>query len=748
MSVVNPASMSSEERPVGLRARMDLVFQESVYQGELCWIVKDPVGMKYFRLKAPEFLVLSELKNNCSYQELKRLLERKFPEKITRLEAVQQLVISLHRNGLLISESIGQAKPLRKKRNKEIKQKAIGLLSSLISLKLPGFDPERLLTFIYPKLSWFFSPWFTAFVFAICLTASALVVGNLNEFYSRLPDFQSFFAFDNVLFMGAILIFTKTIHEFGHGLMCKHYGGECHEMGFMLLVLTPAMYCNTSDSWILPNRWHRMAIGAAGMYVEVFMAAICTFVWWFTNPGWIHYLALNIMFLSSVSTILFNANPLLRYDGYYILSDFLEIPNLAQKSKQALLSKLRVLCLGMKPINSRLLPSRHQVSFAIYSVASFVYRWAVMLMIFWFLAEVFEPWGLAVVGYLLTGISLIGMIVVPLFKLGKFFLYPGRLREVKKIRFLFTLACVAALAWFICYFPFPQFVYGSCVVRPLDPQMVFVREPGVLVSQDVAAGEKVVKGQVLAKLENREFDLELAEMEGELSRLQHELSGLKLNRNLYLDSESLIVQKSVELEELKKQLDIKHADTERLILRAKRSGVVMPSENVSKTYLPETELGRWTGSPLDPKNKFAFLDQNTLYCVVGDESKFETIIVVDQSDVKLIESSQQAQLVLEQYRDRVLNCSVSYVSRNELSDVARELSQTNGGPIAVKPSPMGGEKPVLKLYEVHAVISTDEVRDKQIVLASGYYGVAKIRVGQASLGHRALRYLRNLINFR
>ena len=87
MSVVNPASMSSEERPVGLRARMDLVFQESVYQGELCWIVKDPVGMKYFRLMPPEFLVLSELKKNCNYQELKRLLERKFPEKITRLEA-------------------------------------------------------------------------------------------------------------------------------------------------------------------------------------------------------------------------------------------------------------------------------------------------------------------------------------------------------------------------------------------------------------------------------------------------------------------------------------------------------------------------------------------------------------------------------------------------------------------------------------------------------------------------------------
>ena len=234
--------------------------------------------------------------------------------------------------------------------------------------------------------------------------------------------------------MGVILIFTKTIHEFGHGLMCKHFGGECHEIGFMLLVLTPAMFCNTSDSWVLPNRWHRIAIGAAGMYVEIFMAAICTFIWWFTMPGWIHYLALNIMFLSSVSTIVFNLNPLLRYDGYYMLSDFLEIPNLAQKSKLSLTSKLRVWCLGMKPVNERLLPERHQVMFAVYSVASFVYRWFVMIVIFWFLAKVFEPYGLAVIGYALVGISLIGMVVVPMFKLAKFFLVSWEVTRGEKIQ--------------------------------------------------------------------------------------------------------------------------------------------------------------------------------------------------------------------------------------------------------------------------------------------------------------------------
>ncbi len=156
MSIVNPASLSAEERPVEMRTRSDLVVTTSVYQGEHCWIVKDPLAMKYFRLREPEYLVFEQLKGSVSYSQLKQLLDRKFPESVTRLETVQQLVVSLHRNGLLASPAVGQAYPLKKQRNKELKQKAIGLLSSLVSLKFPGIDPERFLSFLYPKVRWFF----------------------------------------------------------------------------------------------------------------------------------------------------------------------------------------------------------------------------------------------------------------------------------------------------------------------------------------------------------------------------------------------------------------------------------------------------------------------------------------------------------------------------------------------------------------------------------------------------------------
>ena len=746
MSVVDPTTLSAEERPIGMLTRADLVVQESIYQGEKCWIVKDPLAMKYFRLLAPEHQVLKALREPCSYHELKKQLDRDFPEKITRLESLQHLVVSLHRNGLLKSGSGGQAKPLRKRRNKEIKQKSMQLLSSIVSLRLPGFDPEFLLTAMYRRIGWMFSTWFTCIVWLTVLAATCLVVGNLDEFFAKLPDFQSFFAFDNILFLGGLLIFTKTIHEFGHGLMCHHYGGECHEIGFMLLVMTPAMYCDTSDSWIMPNRWHRMAIGAAGMYVEVFMAAICTFIWWFTNPGWLHYLALNIMFLSSASTILFNANPLLRYDGYYILSDFLEIPNLSQKSKQSLISTLRVWGLGMKPVSSRMLPQRGLPLFAIYSVSSFVYRWVIMLFIFWFITEIFEPWGLGSVGYIMAAFSVFGMVIVPMFKMVKFFLYPGRLREVKRSNFLLS-ACLLALAIGVfCFFPFKQHVFGNCRVRPAGAQTVFTQEPGSLAEVKVQPGEKVQKGQVLAVLENPEFDLELSSLKGDLARLEQDLIGYELNRSVHIDSERLITETQLAIESTKEQIVLKKLQAAPLIVKAPCTGVVISAPNLPQRARAGMELASWSGRPLDSKNIGALFEPNTVLCMIAKEEKYEATIVLNQTDIELVQKGQATRFCLDQFRDQPFTGEVTLYSLDELEVVPRELSQTNGGPLAVKPTATG-EKPLLKSFEATANIDTTSLAES-IRLGDGFIGSAKINVGTASLGEMSVRYLRNLINFR
>ena len=270
----------------------------------------------------------------------------------------------------------------------------------------------------------------------LAISALTLVAVEFDVFRAKLPEFRNFFSIHNAFLLAVVLGVTKILHEFGHGLSCKHFGGECHEMGIMILVLTPCLYCNVSDSWMLPSKWQRAAIGAAGIYVEVLLASICTFLWWFSEPGLFHNLCLNVMFVCSVSTIIFNANPLLRYDGYYILADLTEIPNLRQKATTILSHKLGEWCLGLEPQEDPFLPQRNQLFFALYSVAAAAYRWVVVMSICWFLYKLFESYHLKLVGQLVVAGSLWGLLVMPLYQAGKFFYVPGRIRSSEETAIL------------------------------------------------------------------------------------------------------------------------------------------------------------------------------------------------------------------------------------------------------------------------------------------------------------------------
>ena len=746
MATVNQTSnTSSDRRPIALRLRPDLVIRVSNYQGEDSWVVKDPIALKYYQLRGPEYFASQMLDGATSAVEIREALESEFPELKITTETVHLLVNSLHKNGLLVSDLPGQAEPLKKRRNKELKQKATQLLMSVMSMRFPGVDPEPFLNWLYPKVRFLF--WRSTNIVCLMLMVSAavLILSNLNEFYSRLPEFGQFFNVRNILFMGAIMIVTKSIHELGHGLMCKHFGGECHEIGFMLLVLTPAMYCNTSDSWLLPNKWHRIAIGAAGMYVETVIAAVATFVWWYTHPGWLHYLALNTVFLCSVSTIIFNLNPLLRYDGYYMLSDYLEIPNLGQKSKTSMINALRVACLGMKPVQHRSLPKRRRWAFAAYSVSSFVYRWFVMLMIFWFLIQIFEPYGLSVLAHAMIVMSLFGMIVIPMFKLTKFFLYPGRLREVKQIRLLISAALVAAMFWFLFTIPVSRHVTASFVLRPIDADQVFVVEPGKIQKLNKKPGDLVSKGETIAILENDDLDLEAEQLKGSLARENATLATLKLANRDRAGTGRQIAETSVRIAEIEKRLKSQALKRKHLNLVASRDGQLIAPPNIAAPPASQAveRLGRWSGTPLDAENRNAHFDASTLFCIVGDPTRMQATLVVDESDINLVSAGQKVELMFDELPGERFTAEVANVSRDSLRELPRELSITNGGSVAAEPRGDGSESPLLTSYEVAVPLANIDSK-----LLTGFRGSAKIKVSELPLGQQIVRYVRTVINFR
>ncbi len=748
MATLADSLVSSSSRKLPIRKRPDLDARRQRYQGRNYWVVKDPVGLQYYRFEEEEYAILQMLDGESSLDEIADRFEREFPPQTIRTEELQQFIGMLHRSGLVITDAAGQGQQLVKRRAEKTKQERLATLANILSLRFKGVDPERFFNFIYPYIRWFFSVTAMCVCITIGLAALTLILVQFDVFHSRLPDFHSFFKAKNWLWLGLTLCVTKILHEFGHGLSCKHFGGECHEIGIMFLVLTPCLYCNVSDSWMLPNRWHRAAIGAAGMYVELVLASICTFIWWFTSPtSPVSYICLNVMFISSVSTLMFNANPLLRYDGYYILSDVLEIPNLRQKASTILNRKLGAWCLGLEEPEDPFLPQRKQWLFATYTVASAIYRWVVTFSILYFLNRVFQPYGLKVLGQAIALGSIYGLIGQPLWSMYKFFKVPGRLGDVKRARLYATLALIVSAIVGIGLIPFPSHVYAPLEIRArqADADWVYAEVDGILEEVRVHPGQQVKKGDLLARLRNIDTEISIAELTGQKNVFATQLEGLKYASFDDHRAASQIDPISKALRGTEEQLVQRHIDLEKLNLVAPRDGTVLPASIVEKHGDEATRLPTWYGSPFDPENLGARLVTGTVFCQVGDPKKMEAGLVIDQNDVEFVLPGQKVEILLDQTADYVYtNCEIEQVSTEDLKKASPHLSSLHGGPLASKMDGGGVARPMNTIFE--AIVPLPE-EDPHNLLRLGLIGKAKITTAPRTLFSRIYRYAAHTFNF-
>ena len=350
---------------------------------------------------------------------------------------------------------------------------------------------------------------------------------HFETFRSKLPDYHEFFSFKTVVYLWAALGVVKVIHEFGHGLSCKVFGGEVHEMGALFLCLSPALYCNVSDAWTLPNKWHRIVISAAGIYVELIIASAATFVWWNTpSHPFVNNLALSLMVVCSVSTIVFNANPLMRYDGYYVLADWLEIPNLRERSNRFLTNQFLEHCLGVETIPEPYMQLGRRILFVTYAVASYIYRWVVTFSILYFMDSFLKPYKLEVISHFLAFAALVSMVGWPVYRMGKNLHKRGRLPDMKRWRVVTTSVVFTAIILFVCLVPIPiGRIRGQALIQPVpdDSASVFVKYPGILEELKVRAGQQVEEGDELARFSNRERQAELDTARAEADTHANEL---------------------------------------------------------------------------------------------------------------------------------------------------------------------------------------------------------------------------------
>ena len=743
MTTLAESLISSTSRPLTLRMRPDLTARRHRYHGRTFWVVKEPVGLNYFRFHEEEYAILCMLDGRTSLEDIKEQFETQFaPQKITYHDLLQ-FVGTLHRSGLVISEAVGQGHQLRKRRDEKKWREMMGKVANVFALRFRGVDPERFFNVIYPYTGWFFR-WYTVVcVMLMGLAALTLVGVQFDEFSRRLPNFHSFFGPQNWFYLAITMAVVKVLHEFGHGLSCKHFGGECHELGAMMLVFTPALYCNVSDSWLLPNKWHRAAIGAAGMYVELCLASIATFLWWFSTPGLFNHICLSVMFICSVSTVVFNGNPLLRFDGYYILMDILEIPNLRQKSTEITRRFFVWLCLGIEQPENPFLPHKHQWAFGLYTIAAVVYRWIVVFSIIFFLNSVLEPYGLKILGQLMALSGLFGLLVQPIWELGKFFYTPGRMNKMKKERLVATVGVVAAAVAFVLFVPLPFSVKCTFEIQPRNSQQVFSATPGQITLVSAKPGQVVAAGDTILQLDNPDLRLEVVALDGR--RREALLMVDALSKQRFSDP-TAIDQLDVAREALaaaERQHQQKKDELERLTIKAPSAGTIIPPPaRPAKAAAAPGSLRTWIGTPFDEKNIGALITPTDPICIVGNPADVQAVLVVDQAYIDLVKEGQPVRCLLEANTHRAYDSTIESIAAVEVQAVSRGSSTQAGGRLETKADPSGMVKPLSTSYQAAAPLGDSAGR-----LQVGMQGQARIYTGWQPLGSRLYRFMTKTFNF-
>ncbi len=716
-----PAGQAAEHLKVKLRP--DLIVQPQFYEGMTHYVVKDPIALKYFRFKVEEFYLLQQLDGKQTLQDVKRAFERKYRPQTISIDDLIRFASQLHEAGIAQIDTPDQARALIDRRRKNRWKRVGQFFANILYIKIPVIDPEKLLTGMYPYFRWIYTGWFTTFSVGMMLAALTLVASQWTTFSAKLPEFQSFFNLRTIGYFWCSLAIIKIIHEFGHGLTAKHFGGEVHEMGMLFLVLTPALYCDVTDSWLLPSKWKRIWISAAGIYVECFLASIATFVWWNTEVGLLNSLMLATMFICSVNTILFNANPLLRYDGYYVMADWLEIPNLRIKSTQFFTYLFQEKVLGLEVPVQSYMPRSRRTLFVTYAIASYLYRWVVTFSILFFLSQFLKKYGLQSISYMMAAASLVPLLGMPAYQGIKFVRQPGRMRKVKKARAAAFAAVALAATAGILLIPTPLRVQGTLVLTAAKPAMVYAEVAGRLVALKVRDGEHVHEGDILATLSNPEKMRELLTLQEQM-----ETNVVKSDTLTRMSSSDLgyraQAQKHIQMAtELEPTIAKVSDQIGKLTLVAPRDGVAMG------VPLRETQ-----GQYLKPGKPF---------CEIGDPSYLEAHLILDQADIDLVKPGKTAWVKVYGKSERTYRSSVGEIAKRNRDDIPPELSNQVGGEIATKPDPKTNTvKPLTAVYEV--IIPIDN-SDGSIQLNSR--GFAKIDGGTHTLGWWLYRLLAKTFHF-
>jgi putative peptide zinc metalloprotease protein len=658
---------STADRILPLRARGDLQVVEVAFAAEAAYVVKDPLAGESFHLSAAEHALLVALRQPASLRALQRILESRFAPRRVSIPQLQQFVNRLYDQGLVVSDHPGQgAELLTRGRNLARRERRASWLQ-VLSVRLGGFDAGPFIDRLYAGFRWLCSR--PAMVLAALLIAYAglLAIGHAGELADRLPAASELARPRFWPMWLAAIVSVKVLHELGHAMACRHFGARPQEMGVLLLAGAPSLYCDVTDAWRLPSKWQRMAVSGAGMFVELIIAACAVLVWRFAEPGIVSTVALSLIVVCSVGTLLVNANPLLRYDGYYLLSDWLEVPNLAERGRGLLSGAWRSWLLGERREDDPLLGPHKRRSLWAYAILSKVYMALVLAGLFVLFLKLARPHHLENAVYTIAVVAVIGMLVQPAAAAIKLAANPSVRSRFRWLRLTLAMLILAAIGMGVALIPVTRRVKAPLVVVPAQSHPVFAVAAGELVFA-APVGTEVKSGEVVVGLRNPELELALAVQEGIVRERRVRLEQLRTLQSVSPTAARTLPTAMAELADAEAQLAEHKSMVEALTVRAPAAGRILAAPDQVAQQLADGTLRPWSGSPLDGRTRGAWIEPGTPLAIIAAGEEQVAWAGVEQADVPAVEVGQPVRLIADQQPMEILTGRVREVARRARSN--------------------------------------------------------------------------------
>lgn len=678
-----------------------------VYRGERWYLLQDELSAEHLRVNARAYEVIGRLDGKVTLATIVKYLNANDYPDLEKVEVID-IISRLHKLGaisnVLDKTTVELVKQYRDTRRSTQWRKII----SPLLIRVPMLDPDALLERITPKLKTLFSTFAGGLWLLFIIPALVLALQHWDELARAYST--DILKPSNVMLLWLLYPLMKLVHEMAHAVCVKHWGGEVHEMGITFLVLTPIPYVDASAASAFKSKHKRMMVGAAGIMAELFMASIALFVWINASDGWIRDCAFGVFTIGAVSTVLFNANPLLKFDGYYILQDLIEVPNLLSRSAHYYRYLFKCYVLRLQGQVSPVTAKGERRWFLFYGLTSSVYRLFILFFIVVFLSGKFLLLGIALGVW-----AVIQQIALPLCKAVRFLLFSPEMADQRGRSQRLLLAGAACAVFFIAILPMPSSTRAQGVVWVPQQGEIFVEVSGLVNRVAVTPGEHVQEGQLLATLESPELEKNLAVLKNEILGLDVRS---ELNRGVDTAEYALLQEDLAAMNRSLAELELQKT---KLRIVASTDGVFSPSEQ--------------------QKLKGRYFAQGDLIAHVVDHSKLVVRVAVpDGKSGRLLAGDMTATVTLaEKLGKRIVASVVNEIPAADHKLPSAALGVGGGGGIAIASSDVKGLTTIESIFHLQLGLPANTE-----IFGVGERAYVTLKHPAEPLGKRWLRSLRQV----